>query len=84
MIGAFSSFTFKVIIERCILISILLIVFFFFLSSCSSVFLSSLALSALFLGDLMDFFSVMFGLLSFKLLHFYYSFLICGYHEVHV
>ena len=76
------SFTFKVIIERCILI--LLTVFFFFLSLCSSVFLSLLALSAFFLGDLMSFFSVMFGLLSLKLLHFYYSFLICGYYEFHV
>ena len=59
MIGAFSTFTFKVIIDKYVLIAILLIVVWVFFV----VFLVSSSF-ALFLCDLMTIFSVMFGFLS--------------------
>ena len=75
-----SSFMFKVTIDKYVLIAILL---FFSGCFCSpSQFLSSSLV--LFLGDLMTFFSVMFGFLSLCLLSIYYRLLVCGYLEVHV
>ena len=59
-IGAFSLFTFKLIIDRCVLIAILLIVFWLFCSS--YLFLSSFVLSSC---NLMTSFSVIFIFLSF-------------------
>ena len=61
-IGAFSLFTFKLIIDRYVLIAILLIVFWLFCSS--YLFLSSFVLSSC---ALMTSFSVMFVFLSFVL-----------------
>ena len=67
--GAFSQITFKVIIDRSVLIAILLVVFWLF---CSSLFLSfSLVL---FPGDLMTFFNVTFSFFPIYVLCIYYGF----------
>ena len=73
-IGAFSPFTFKVILHVYTLIAILLISkrrWFMFLSS-----------FVLFSCGLMTVFSVMFGFLFLFCLCIYYRFLVCVYHEV--
>ena len=76
LIEVFSSFTFKIIVDRHVLIAILL----FWGCFCSSfLFLSS---SVLFPCYLMTIFSIMFGVLSFCCVGMYHKFLVCGYCEV--
>ena len=67
--GAFSQFTFKVIIDGYVLIATLLVVFWLF---CSSLFLSFSFV--LFLGDLMTFFSV-----TFSFFPIYFLCIYCGF-----
>ena len=72
--GVFSSFTFKVIIDRYILMAFFVIVFCLF-------FVVLLLLSSL---VILSIFGVMFGFLSLYFLCIYCRFLVCGYHEVHI
>ena len=80
LIGAFSPFTFKIIINKhaLVAIAILLIAFCFFFFHNSSLFLSSS--HSLFPYGLMPFFSVKFR--CFSLFLFYISF--CNYCEIHI